>query len=244
MSRVFIAEDLKENSLLTITGEKHHYLRHVLRLNKGDPLFLFNGTAKEYKAIIAGIGKNKLSVQIFSGSEVSKESPIETVIGQAIPKGNKLDDLIPKITELGATGLVALITERSDVKSISPQKISRWQKIAEHSTQQTGRTQVLSIESPLTFLNFLKKYSDFEKIIFYELETSQSFKDILIKSASQKFCLIIGPEGGFTPQEISLGLEHGCKIVSLGTRILRTETVAPAVMAILQYVKGDLNRHE
>ncbi|HBQ20768.1 MAG: hypothetical protein A2Z91_08140 [Deltaproteobacteria bacterium GWA2_38_16] len=241
MSRVFVKEELKENSTLTLTGEIHHYLTHVLRMKIGDPLCLFNGGNQEFLSTISEIQKNKITLHISTAQTVNKESPLEIIIGQAIPKGQKLDDLIPKITELGVSKVVPLITERSDLKTASPQKLVRWQKIAEYSSQQTGRTKVPEISTPLSFNHFLKKYPNHEKILFYELENSKNLHDVLKTTTSQKFCLIIGPEGGFTPQEIALAQKENCTIISLGKRILRTETVAPLVTGILQYVKGDLN---
>ena len=154
-----------------------------------------------------------------------------------------MDEMIPKITELGATALTPLITERSDLKKISPQKIERWKKIATSSTEQTGRTKILMICPPSTLSELLQRYPEHEKILFYELEDSLTLEQALRNSSSQKFCLIIGPEGGFSKREIEEAQKKGCKIVSLGKRILRTETVAPAVTAIFQYVKGDLGRN-
>lgn len=241
MSRIFVKQDLKTNSSLSLQSDDHHYVTHVLRMKVGDPLFLFNGGNEEFCGQVQSIGKNETIIKISTSQKVDKESPLEIIIGQGIPKGQKLDDLIPKITELGVSGLTPLITERADVKTVSQNKFTRWQKIATQSAQQTGRTKVPTLNSPSTLKDFLKHYSDYEKILFYELEHSKSFKDILQNTLSTKFCLIIGPEGGFTPEEISLAIESGCKIASLGKRILRTETVAPAVTAILQYTKGDLN---
>lgn len=242
MSRIFVHQKLEENSTITLKGEEHHYIKNVLRMKVGDPLFLFNGGPTEFKAHIADIDKTKTILSIIDGETVSKESPLEIVIGQGIPKGQKMDELIAKITELGAKTLVPLITERSDVKTASSQKITRWHNIAKASSQQTGRTHVPAISNPITFKTFLTCYrEEFEKIVFYELENALSFHDILNKTSKKRFALIMGPEGGFSPQEIELAQKEGCHIVSLGKRILRTETVAPAVCAILQYVKGDLN---
>ncbi|MBI3017497.1 MAG: 16S rRNA (uracil(1498)-N(3))-methyltransferase [Deltaproteobacteria bacterium] len=242
MSRIFIDQNLKPHSSLVLTEEEHHYIKNVLRMNIGDPLYLFNGGEEEFSAKITAMDKNKTTLQILTSQKTDKESPLEIVIGQGIPKGSKFDDLIPKVTELGVSELVPLITERSDLKKASPQKVLRWQKIAQMSSQQTGRTKVPKISSPLTLSDFLNHYPQHEKIIFYELEASKTFKDILATTCATRFCLLIGPEGGFSPEEITKSQKAKFHVVSLGKRILRTETVAPAVTAILQYVKGDLNR--
>lgn len=213
-------------------------------MRPGDPLFLFNGNSIEYHAKVAQIFKHQTIIEITHGQEVNKESLLKIIIGQALPKGHKLDDLIPRITELGAYALVPIISERSDRKEVSLHKIERWRKIATHAAEQTGRTVVPHISSPVSFLEFMKNYAPIKKILFYELEQSQNFKSILEKDPftnGQTLCFIIGPEGGFSPEEISLATKENCVIASLGKRILRTQTVAPAVCAIAQYVRGDLN---
>ena len=242
MSRIFVNQNLKPNSFLVLVEDEHHYIKNVLRMNVGDPLFLFNGGEEEFSAKITAIDKSKTTLQISTSQKTNKESSIEIVIGQGLPKGSKFDDLIPKITELGASEFVPLITERSDLKKASEQKVIRWQKIAQQSAQQTGRTKVLKISSPHSFTGFINYYPHHEKIMFYELESSKTFTEILSSSSASRFCLLIGPEGGFSPQEILEAQKAKFHVVSLGKRILRTETVAPAVTAILQYVKGDLNR--
>ncbi|MBI3019102.1 MAG: 16S rRNA (uracil(1498)-N(3))-methyltransferase [Deltaproteobacteria bacterium] len=242
MSRIFVNQNLKPNSSLILAEEEHHYIKNVLRMNVGDPLYLFNGGEEEFSSKITAMDKNTTTLQVLTSEKTNKESSIEIVIGQGLPKGSKFDNLIPKVTELGASELVPLITERSDLKKASQQKVIRWQKIAQQSAQQTGRTKVPTISPPISFTEFLNHYPAHEKIMFYELEASKTFTEILSTSSASHFCLLIGPEGGFSPQEIAQAQKAKFHIVSLGKRILRTETVAPAVTAILQYVKGDLNR--
>lgn len=243
MSRIFLPQKLNADATIEITKEEHHYISRVLRMKKGDPLYLFNGGDEEFDAKILDVQKNKTIVSIGNKRKINKESPIEIAIAQGIPKGQKIDEMIPRITELGATALTPLITERSDLKKISPLKILRWQKIARSSTEQTGRTKILRICPPSTLSELLQRHPEHEKILFYELEESLTLEEALRNSSSQKFCLIIGPEGGFSKREIEEARKQGCKIVTLGKRILRTETVAPAVTAIFQYVKGDLGRN-
>lgn len=133
------------------------------------------------------------------------------------------------------------MTERSQVKSISPHKLDRWKKIAKVSAQQTGRTRLMEIETPETLERLLEKHASFEKFFFYELELSEGFKPALKKCTAKQYLCIIGPEGGFTQPEVSLAKASHCHVVSLGQRILRTETVAPALTAIIQFEKGDLS---
>lgn len=211
-------------------------------MNRQASLILFNGGEFEFSAIITDMTKTKTVLKILSKTKVIKESSLHLTIAQGIPKGQKMDDMIPKLTELGIQTLIPLITERGMVRKVSTEKINRWQKIAIQSSQQTGRTQVPHITEPLSFHDFLQKYEHKEKILFYELESAHSFKAALEKIKGSEIYFVIGPEGGFSPEEIKWALEKKCHVVSLGKRILRTETVAPAVTAIAQYDRGDINK--
>jgi len=241
MSRIYVTETLTPHSKLILSGEVFHYLTHVLRLTVGDKLFLFNGSEHEYEACIQEIGKTKVTLSILSQTKVNKESPIQIHIAQAIPKGQKLDDLIPKITELGITSLQPILSKRTIMQKVSENKLKRWESIARHASEQCGRTKVPQVYTPLRLEVFLKQAFLGEKILFYELETAKSFQDILQNTKAKTYTLLIGPEGGFTQEEVALALQNQWHGASLGKRILRTETVAPCVSAILQYVKGDLN---
>ena len=181
MSRIFVNQNLKPHSSIHLTGGDYHYVKNVLRMKAGDPLYLFNGGEEEFAAKIAEMDKNKIILQILTSQKTNKESPIEIVIGQGLPKGSKFDDLIPKITELGISEFIPLITERSDLKKASQQKVIRWQKIAQQSAQQTGRTKVPAISFPKSFTEFLNHYPQYEKILFYELENSKTLNEVLRK---------------------------------------------------------------
>lgn len=231
---------LAENTRLVLKKENHRYVHHVLRMKSGDRLFLFNNSELEYEAEIEATHKDETVLRILKAERCNRESPIRICIGQGIPKGKKMDDLIPKITELGAQVLTPLLTERSQVQDISPQKLKRWRTIAQQSAQQTGRSRVVEIMEPKTLENFLKQVTQDTKILFYELEEAHSLHQILQQTSSKAFALIIGPEGGLTRKEVDLAIAQGAHVVTLGKRILRTETVAPAVTAILQYAVGDL----
>ena len=241
MSRIYVNQSLQENASVSFSGELFHYLVHVLRLSKGDKLFLFNGSEHEYEACIQEIGKTKVTLSILAQTKVNKESPIQIHIAQAIPKGQKLDDLISKMTELGITSLQPILSKRTIMQKVSENKLKRWESIARHASEQCGRTKVPQVYTPLSLEVFLKQAFVGEKILFYELETAQSFQDILQNTNAKTYTLLMGPEGGFTQEEVALALQNQWHVASLGKRILRTETVAPCVSAILQYVKGDLS---
>jgi len=240
MSRLFIDQPLSEHSEITVTDEIHHYISNVLRMKTGDPLFVFNGAPHQYAATIKNTDRKKTIIQLKESISVNTESPLKVIIGQGIPKGQKMDDLIPKITELGVFKIVPLITDRSDLKTVSDNKLNRWQKIATHSAEQTGRSIIPKISAPMKLSEFLSVQTGSNTILFYELEGATDLKLTLQKITSHTLTLIIGPEGGFSPEEIEAAKEQNCHIVSLGKRILRTETVAPAVLAIAQYTKGDI----
>jgi len=240
MSRLFIDQPLSEHSEVTVTDEIHHYISNVLRMKTGDPLYVFNGAPHQYAATIRSTNRKKTIIQLKESVSVDTESPLKVIIAQSVPKGQKMDDLIPKITELGVFKIVPLITDRSDLKKVSDNKLNRWQKIATHSAEQTGRSIIPKISSPMKLSEFLSVQTGTNTILLYELEESLNLKSTLQKITSNTLTLIIGPEGGFSPEEIESARAQGCHIVSLGKRILRTETVAPAVLAIVQFMKGDM----
>src|SRR3989338_395251 len=187
MSRIFVNQNLKTHSSIYITGDNYHHVKNVLRMKVGDPLYLFNGGEEEFEAKIVAMDKKNITLQILMSQKANKESPLEIIIGQGLPKGSKFDDLIPKVTELGISEFIPLITERSDLKKTSPQKVLRWQKIAQQSAQQTGRTKIPRISPPLALTDFLNRYPQHEKILFYELENSKDFKAVLTMTSATRF---------------------------------------------------------
>jgi 16S rRNA (uracil1498-N3)-methyltransferase len=226
-----------------------HYISRVLRLNPGDIIHLFNGKSqKEYISEIKSISKKNVQVMINDSLEIQNESPIKINIVQALSKGDKIDTVIQKITELGATSFTPIITDYCDYKLSADRqekKSQHWTKIAISATEQSGRVIPTKIKSLTTLDGWLNQNNG--NCIILHPHSRNKLKDLLLQippttssTNISEISIIIGPEGGFSKSEISLANKYDCKDISLGPRILRTETTPIAITSILQSIYGDL----
>lgn len=243
MHRFYIEDKLTVGTKADIKGAEARHIKDVLRLKTGDAVILFDGSGKEFRGEIAGIAKDLVSVNILEEKEGDTESPVEIVLGQGIPKSDKMDLIVRKSTELGVSKIVPLYTERVIPKSFSPNKLERWQRIAVEACKQSGRVKVPEIAEPLALEEFIDRADAASlRLIPWEEEKETSLKRALPASLkNNKVAFIVGPEGGLTESEIELAKESGFIPVSLGKRILRTETVSLSLLSIIQFMYGDLS---
>ncbi len=223
-----------------IAGADYRHIVKVLRLKPGHELVLFDETSHEHIGKIVEINKTELRVAILASTKVNVESDAKITLVQGIPKGNKMDLIIEKATELGVSSIVPVVTERSQVRQTN--KIMRWQRIATESSKQCGRVIPPRIHELIAFDNS-RIYCDGSdlKLIFYErskAKLSDYIKNISQPSAS--VTIFIGPEGGFSESEINLAMEWGFSSVGLGPRTLRTETAAIVAIVLIQHILGDI----
>ncbi len=224
---------------LWIDSSESHHIVHVKRLKIGNNLILFNGAGDEFEAEIIEIKDNRVKVKINQQKTISKESTVGVDIAFAIPKGKRSHFLIQKCTELGVHKLIPTNYERSVVrlKDDCSVKIEKWQKIAIEASKQCGRNTVTEICGVVDFENILKSTDRYDLLLF---ACNQSDSNNLKKTLQEhpkvnNIIIFIGPEGGFASDEIEMAKEAGCRFVSLGRQILRVETAAIAVSAILSY---------
>lgn len=234
---------LIDNKVL-IKGEDFHHLRHVLRLQKGDYLQISDGREHLYSAEIEQIGSHEAKAVIIAPLSQKSYRELKIVVGQALPKGQKMDLIVEKGTELGANAFVPLITDRVISKNgtaIAEAKLQRWRRIALEASKQSKRLTVPEVYAPMTLTVFCDCFYQIPcKLILWE-RASQGFKGWLSAiSPPGEVVIIIGPEGGFSPQEISFAEQSGFSSLFLGGRILRTETVALVFLSLLQFMWGDL----
>ncbi|MDD4179695.1 MAG: 16S rRNA (uracil(1498)-N(3))-methyltransferase [Candidatus Margulisbacteria bacterium] len=238
MPRVFV----DKNELPEITGPAVHHLRDVLRLKAGEAIDLLDGLGNIHHAKIITLGKERISCQVLSSEKMLTEPAVKVALAQALPKAAKMDLIIEKCTELGVTSIIPLITARTEAKTA---KLERWQKIAKAAAEQSGRAIIPEITSPLKFANVLQLKDQYDlALIPWELEQETKLKQALISkfpnspiriTQSPNILILIGPEGGFTQQEIELAKNAGFTPVSLGKTILRTETAGLAALAAIMY---------
>lgn len=251
MPKFFIkTENLKENEEIWITGSDVNHIKNVLRKKIDDKINICNSdTQKNYECVIKNIEENKIVCKILDEVKSLAESNLNITIFQGLPKSDKMELIIQKATELGVKTIVPVITKRTVIKlkdKDKQNKVDRWRKIAEVAAKQSGRDIIPTIENIINIADI--KFDEFDKIfVLYENEEKISIKDEIeqLKNDNKEelnIGIVIGPEGGFAESEIEqLRLNQNVSVVTLGKRILRTETVALIVSGILMYELGDLN---
>jgi 16S rRNA (uracil1498-N3)-methyltransferase len=243
--RLYIPRLLEVGELCAVTSGQIRYIQNVMRMREGDALVVFNGTGREYEAAVRQTQEG-LRLDI-TGSRAVPAGGIEITLCQAIPKAEKLDGIIRRATELGAGRIVPFLAARSIPRwpaAKSQLKRERWQKIALEAARQCGRNDIPEIAEIAAFDEMLRLARDGAlNLILWEEEADRGIRGVLRDPANggtRDFLLVIGPEGGFSGDEVDRARAAGLLSVSLGKRVLRVETAALSALAILQYEKGAL----
>lgn len=247
MPKFFVSPDKVNDGIITIDTKDVGHIKRVLRLGEGDIITVCDSTGTDYNAKISKINENAVLCDVISSHKNSSEPNIEVTIYQALPKASKMEYIIQKNTELGVARIVPCSLSRCVVKldgADGEKKRARWQKIAAEAAKQCGRGQIPEIAPIHTLPEVIEQMHQADLcFIPYECEKTNSLKKILQNSKNAiKICYLIGPEGGFAPEEISAAAEAGIPSITLGPRILRTETAGEAVLAMLMYELGDINQ--
>lgn len=237
MYKFFVSNNQIKDKKITIVGEDVNHIKNVLRLNIDEKIIICNkNTAKSYIASILNISKEKIACNIIEENSSTTESNVNIDLFQGLPKSDKMEYIIQKTTELGVKHIYPVVLERCVVKidkKDESKKISRWQKIAESAAKQSKRDFIPTVENIINLENICKNISKYDIILLaYENEESNTIKQELQKIDKREntnIGVVIGPEGGFTEKEVDTLIKAGAKCVTLGKRILRTET-APLVM--------------
>jgi len=234
-------EDIQRETQIPLSVDKSHYLISVLRSRAGDIVTVIDGRGKAYSAEIITVSDKKAFVKIVSEIAVDTESSFDLVLCQGILKGEKMDMVIQKTTELGIKEIIPIITERSVVRQT--RKTDRWRKIAEEAAEQCGRAVIPVIHEPMEYGKVLSSLPVNHGFIFWE-QGGQPLSEAFQKTNSQSLVpnplfLFIGPEGGFTSEEVRLAEDKGLVRTTLGRRILRAETAAIAGVALIQFLFED-----
>jgi 16S rRNA (uracil1498-N3)-methyltransferase len=228
----------------TLTGENRHYVASVLRMRNNERLLLFDGAGCEYEAVIRGQGQDEVQLEIVRKS-ITERNALQITLAQSLPKAKKMDFIIEKACEMGATRIIPFCSRRS-VPQLTPDKTTakqtRWQKIAREAARKGHGAAIPEVSDIVNWETMLRSAGDGnEKIIFWEEETRRSLKQVLQEKGREQnrnFFLIVGPEGGFAREEIEFAEQMGFTSVSLGPQILKVETAALAILAMIQYERG------
>ncbi len=237
--------DVKKRNHIVLSSDKSHYLLNVMRSKKGDLISVIDGQGSAFQAEIQTIKNGIVSLDIISEIILDTESPFNLILCQGIIKGQKMDIIIQKATELGIKGIIPLITERVIVKETN--KLKRWQKIAEESAEQCRRAFIPNIKEPIGIEKFLMQTKSEigqtqHGVIFWEeggKNIKDALKDVAYANDEKKdmpFYIVIGPEGGLTSEEVGLAEEVGFVKTTLGKRLLKSETAAIVSIALIQFL--------
>ncbi len=229
-----------------IDGEDVKHIYKVLRLQIGDKVSINNCEGKEYIGEITLIDKNTVNINLLEENPINNESPIQVYLFQGMPKSTKMDLIVQKNTELGVKAITPIITERVIVKTELKEfkKVDRWNRIALEACKQSKRSLVPQINVPMEFEDLLKELKHMDLVVVpYENEEGYGIKKLVQnvqKDKINKVAIVIGPEGGFEESEILRLKEIRAEIVTLGPRILRTETAGFTCLSLIMYELGDL----
>lgn len=236
------------NEEITLEGDDLKHLSQVLRLRPGDTIHVFDGSGIEYEASIISSDKSRAIARINTSFQNKTEPETRVTLFQGVPKGEKMELIIQKGVELGVHSIVPVITNRTVVKldkKDSEKKAERWTKISIEAAKQCRRAYVPQILEPISFDEALVKAEDFSAVLLlYENEGKKCLKERLKCYNINKIkdiALFVGPEGGFTLEEVRNYTDKGYDIVSLGKRILRVETATISVLSIIMYEMGEMN---
>lgn len=243
MRRFFLEEIDEKAAEAELSGEEFTHLKRVLRLGPGDEAALFNGKGVELTARIESVGSSSARLSITGRSEAARESPLETVLLQALLKGDKPEFIVQKATELGVSAICFYSTERTVAKiseDNAGKKLLRWKRASIEAAKQCGRT-VLPRITLAEDLKSAAASTDTElKLLLWERDGARPLKEVISGKKPGSAAFLIGPEGGLSLDDARVAQNHGFKLVSMGPRILRAETAALAAATALQYALGDL----
>lgn len=242
LRRMFVAQALAPGSELRLGEEPARYLGRVLRLNNGDTIHVFNGADGEWSAEIRRLGKNEVTLVVHDSIERHSESGLKVHLVQGISRGERMDFVVQKATELGVKRITPVLTEFGVVKLDNKRAVKRrdhWQRVAESACEQSGRIRPPLVDAPLALNDWFGNVRDRDGSDLV-LRPGAGKSLGTVDEPQTKLCLLIGPEGGFSEREYADADTAGFEAVTIGPRILRTETAAVAAIAIAQSRWGDV----
>ena len=241
MHHFFVNPEQVEDGLIRITGSDVNHIKNVLRIRQGEEMLVSDGTGRDYLCQAEEIAGQEVTVRILETEEEGRELPSRIWLFQGLPKSDKMEFIIQKAVELGAAGIVPVSTRNTVVKLDQKKeeaKVKRWQAIAESAAKQSKRSLVPRVSGIMTLkeaFDYVESQGFSVRLIPYEHEAGMDGTKTELDAAGpgQDIAVFIGPEGGFDEREIDLALSKGVRPISLGRRILRTETAGLALLSVL-----------
>ena len=241
LTRIFVPQTLTVGAQIVLPAQAGAHLTRVLRLEPGAPLTLFNGEGGEYAATLSPANGKQCLARVSRHDHIERESPLAVTLLQGIARGERMDLIVQKATELGVALIVPLLTERSVVKLDAKQrerKREHWQAIANSACEQCGRNRVPLIAAPLALGDSLADLAADARRCLLAADAGATLAGVVAQSR-QPVVLLIGPEGGLAENEQEFARVQGFVGCRLGPRVMRTETAGLAALAVLQTVAGD-----
>jgi 16S rRNA (uracil1498-N3)-methyltransferase len=258
--RFYAMPDAIGDSVINLSPDESHHLMRVLRLRTGDEAFAFDGYGREYRCRVASVEAHRARLEIIEALADRVESPVALTLAQALIKGEKFDLIVQKATELGVRCIAPLITENVDVRlsdERAEKRAERWRRIALEALKQSGGRRLVDIQHPAALADFIALITMNERsaaepmlaaqqqpslLVFSErggMSISEAFSEV---NHTERVIALVGPEGGWSDHELDSLESCGATFVTLGPRILRTETAALVAVTLIQHRLGDLSR--
>ena len=241
VTRIFTPEPLQSPGRTTLYGTAASHVARVLRLRSGDAVVLFNGDGWEHAGRIDALRSGEVAIELLAREGGVADSPLPVTLLQGVARGERMDLVVQKATELGVARIVPVLAARSVVRLDGRQaqrKLEHWQAVAIAACEQSGRSRLPAVQAPVTLEQALSGLPT--QGCRFTLSPGAGVPLAALAGGTDQVSLLIGPEGGLTEAEIGLATGAGFEPRSLGPRILRTETAALAALAVLQAVGGDL----
>lgn len=239
MKRLYVPNAI--SGVLHLSGPRFHHLVRVLRVKAGEPLEVFDGKGMAFPAQLSDLGANAATLTLAAGSP--QPPPPRITLVQGLPKAEKLELVLQKGTELGAAAFAPVFSERCVIKPSGREetKVQRWQRIVEEAARQCGRADVPPVHAPRPLVDAVRALAGAVVLVLDEEEEALPLSAAVSTALpSQPLALVIGPEGGLSRAEVAALVQLGAMPVTLGRRVLRTETAALAALSVLLFLQGEL----
>ncbi|RDS85415.1 16S rRNA (uracil(1498)-N(3))-methyltransferase [Dyella psychrodurans] len=240
-TRIHLDQPLSLSTEVALPSQAAEHVARVLRMNPGDALTVFNGDGYDYAATVVAVGKRDVMVRVESRELVANESPLHLTLAQGVARGEKMDLIVQKATELGVARIVPLFTERSEVKldpSRAEKRLLHWRAVAASACEQSGRVRVPEVTPAQPLQTWLENLAD-DDTQRLALLPEGTMRTREVRFGASRGLLVVGPEGGLGDRDVAALRETGFQGLRLGPRILRTETAGLAALAALQALHGD-----
>jgi len=236
--RIYTSAPLSVGAQVSLDEAPSHHLSKVLRMQEGRELIVFNGQGGEFSAVIEAVHKKMVDIRVGDFIESDRQSPLSLELAIGISKGERMDWVLQKATELGVTRISPLITERTEVKLSGERlekKLVHWQQIIIGACEQSQRNRLPELHAPVTLASWLSGSTATRKFVLHHRDN----QGLPAGESVDQVALLIGPEGGLSQQEIDQARDAGCSPLTLGPRVLRTETAPLVAISLVQYLWGD-----